>query len=263
MKVSLIIVTYNQPNALSLILKSIEHQTVLPDEVIIADDGSTSETAQLIASTKQSFPVPLLHVWHEDKGFRAATIRNRAVRKSTGDYLIFSDGDLFFHPQFIHDFKKSAKKDEALIGSRVFLSKRATLKRIQNNNYGAVFPLLSTEIETNRINSVRLPILNKLYKPLKYSSNLRGGLLGVWKNDLERVNGWNEEFLGWGLEDTELVARLFNSGLLLRKIKFQAITYHLWHKTQSREQLSKNKQKLEKAISDKTVKCIKGLAALQ
>ena len=263
MKISLIIVTYNRPDALSIVLNSIDKQIVLPNEVIIADDGSTSETKQLIAKFQQNFPVPLLHVWHEDKGFRAAATRNLAVKKCSGDYLIFSDGDLFFHPQFITDCKKNGRKDEALIGSRVFLSERATQKRIQNNNYGAVFPLLSTEIETNRINSVRLPILNKLYKPLKYSSNLRGGLLGVWKNDLERVNGWNEEFSGWGLEDTELVARLFNSGLLLRKIKFQAITYHLWHKTQSREQLSKNKQKLEKAISDKTVKCIKGLTVLQ
>ncbi|MGM0621573.1 MAG: glycosyltransferase, partial [Bacteroidota bacterium] len=162
MKISLIIVTYNRPDALSLILKSIEQQTVLPDDVIIADDGSTHKTEQLITNTKQSFPVPLLHVWQKDKGFRAAAIRNRAVRKSTGDYLIFSDGDLFFHPQFIYDFKKNARKNEALIGSRVFLSKRATQKRIQNNNYHPVFPLISNEVETNRINSVRLPLLNKL-----------------------------------------------------------------------------------------------------
>lgn len=263
MKISLIIVTYNRPDALSIILKSIEKQAVLPNEIIIADDGSTRETKQLIAKFQQNFPVPLLHVWHEDKGFRAAAVRNRAVIKSSGDYLFFSDGDLFFHPKFIFDFKKNAKKGEALIGSRIFLSESASQKRIQNKNCDAVFPLFSTEIETNRINSVRLPLLNNLHKPLRYSSNLRGGLLGVWKKDLERVNGWNEEFSGWGLEDTELVARLFNSGLMLRKIKFQAITYHLWHKTQNREQLSKNKKILDKTISEKTVKCTKGLTVLK
>ncbi len=259
MKISLIIVTYNRPGALSLILKSIEKQAVLPNEVIIADDGSGKETQDLIQKFKIKFPVPLLHVWHEDKGFRAAAIRNRAIEASSGDYLIFSDGDLFFHPCFIRDFKRNARKGEALIGSRVFLKQEASIKRISNQNYNPIFSFFSTEIETNRLNSVRFPLINKLLKPLNYSSKLRGGLLGVWRKDIVAVNGWNEEFTGWGLEDTELVARLFNSGIVFRKIKFQAITYHLWHEIQSREKVSNNQKLLYKTVLEKVSWCKKGL----
>lgn len=259
MKISLIIVTYNRPDALSLILKSIEKQAVLPDEVIIADDGSGKETQETIHKFQKNYPVPLLHVWHEDKGFRAAAIRNSAIKASSGDYLIFSDGDLFFHPCFIRDFKRNARKEEALIGSRVFLKHKATIKRISNQNCKLVFPLISSEIETNRLNAVRFPLINKFFKPLNYSSKLRGGLLGVWRKNILTVNGWNEEFTGWGLEDTELVARLFNSGVIFRKIKFQAITYHLWHEIQSREKVINNQKLLDKTVQEKLSWCKKGL----
>ncbi len=259
MKISLIIVTYNRPGALSLILKSIEKQTILPDEVIIADDGSANETQKLITEFQRDFPIPLLHVWHEDQGFRAAAIRNKAIKFSSGDYLIFSDGDLFFHPCFISDFKRNSKKEEALIGSRTFLKHAASIKRISDQNSKPVFPLLSSEIGTNRLNAVRFPLINKFFKPLKYSPNLRGGLLGVWRKDIRTVNGWNEEFSGWGLEDTELVARLFNHGVIFKKIKFQAITYHLWHEIQCREQVSRNQKLLDRTVTEKLCWCDKGL----
>jgi len=259
MKISLIIVTYNRPGALSLILKSIEKQAVLPHEVIIADDGSGKETQDSIQKFKIKLSVPLLHVWHEDKGFRAAAIRNRAIEASSGDYLIFSDGDLFFHPCFIRDFKRNARKGEALIGSRVFLKQEASIKRISNQNCKSVFPLISTEIETNRLNAVRFSLVNKFFKSLNYSSKLRGGLLGVWRKDIVAVNGWNEEFTGWGLENTELVARLFNSGIIFRKIKFQAINYHLWHEFQCREKVSINQKLLDKTVQEKLNWCKKGL----
>lgn len=259
MKISLIIVTYNRPGALSLILKSIEKQIILPDEVIIADDGSGSETRELMQKFQKNFPIHVLHVWHEDKGFRAAAIRNKAIKASSGDYLIFSDGDLFFHPCFIHDFKKNAKNGEALIGSRTFLTHAASIKRISEQNCKPAFPLLSAEIETNRLNAVRFPLINMFFKPLKYSLKLRGGLLGVWRKDILAVNGWNEEFSGWGLEDTELVARLFNNGVILKKIKFQAVTYHLWHEIQSREKVSGNQKLLDRAVTEKLCWCGKGL----
>ncbi|RIH63589.1 glycosyltransferase [Mariniphaga sediminis] len=261
MKVSLIIVTYNRPAALAIILKSVVNQSVYPDEIIIADDGSTKETQQLIESFQQKFPVPLLQVWHEDKGFRAAAIRNKAVKKSSGEYLIFSDGDLFFHPRFIEDFRRNIRKGEALIGSRVFLSESATKRRTRTKKKRFAVPFFSPEIENNRLNAVRLPFLNTLLKPLHFSSNLRGGLLGTWKKDVMAVNGWNEDFSGWGLEDTELVARLFNGGVTFRKIKFQAITYHLWHRVQSREQVLINQQLLEKTITGKFIKCKNGLTS--
>ena len=259
MKISLIIVTYNRAGALSLILKSIEKQAVLPDEVIITDDGSGKETKETIHNFQQNFPVPLLHVWHEDKGFGAAAIRNRAIKASSGEYLIFSDGVLFFHPCFIRDFEKNARNGEALIGSRVFLTQALTVKRIANENCYSIIPVISSEIETNRLNAVRFSLANRIFKPLNYSTKLRGGLLGVWRKDILAVNGWNEKFTGWVLEDTELVARLFNSGVIFRKIKFQAITYHLWQEIQSREQVPDNQKLLDKTVQKKLSWCKIGL----
>jgi glycosyltransferase involved in cell wall biosynthesis len=263
MKLSLIILTYNQPGALALILKSIALQTVLPDEVLIADDGSGDETRILIRTWQEHFPVPLLHVWHEDRGCRASAIRNQAIKKSTGDFLIFSDGDLFFHPRFIEDFRKNISDKTALIGSRVFLTKSASRRRISKNRIRPVFPFLSPEIELNRLNSIRFPLLNHWLKPVQFSVRLRGGLSGVWRKDLEAVNGWNEEFTGWGLEDTEFVARLFHAGISFKKIKFQAITFHLWHEQQTRDLLPQNQLLMEETITGKWVQCRKGLVSLK
>jgi glycosyltransferase involved in cell wall biosynthesis len=258
MKISLIIVTWNRPKALSLILKSIEKQKVLPDEVIIADDGSGKDTEQTILNFQKSFPVPLLHVWQEDRGFRAAAIRNRAIKFSSGDYLIFSDGDLFFHPEFIRDFKRNAKPGEALIGSRVFLKEQASKQRILKQNCKPVFPLVSSEIGTNRLNTIRFPLIYKFLQPLNYSPKLRGGLLGVSRKNILAVNGWNEKFTGWGLEDTELVARLFNNGVVFRKIKFQAVAYHLWHRVLSREQVKQNQKLLDITVQKNLTWCNNG-----
>jgi len=259
MNLSLIILTYNQPEALALILKSAEQQSIWPDEVIIADDGSGKETRNLVKSWQKKFPVPLHHVWHKDKGYRITAIRNLAVKKSAGEFLIFSDGDLFFHPRFIEDFKRNMKKGKALIGSRVFLTQSATRLRLRDERIDPVYPLFSEEIEANRLNSIRLPFVNRLLKTLKFSANIRGGLSGIWRKDLESINGWNEEFEGWGLEDTEFIARLFHSGVSIRKIKFQALTYHLWHMKQTQKQASQNQKLLRNTIDNKLIRCKKGL----
>ena len=103
MKLTLIITTYNWPESLLLVLKSIEFQTILPDEVIIADDGSTRETYDLINNFKKKSNLKILHSWQEDIGFRAARSRNNAIHISSGEYIVLIDGDSVLHPQFIKD----------------------------------------------------------------------------------------------------------------------------------------------------------------
>lgn len=262
MKITLIILTYNRPDALAVVLQSIEKQSELPFEVIIADDGSAEETHQLIKKMSAGFPVPLLHAWHPDEGFRIARIRNAAIKISSGEYFIFSDGDLILHPRFIEDFRKNATAGEALIGSRVFLNSEVTNRILKTGNADFGNPFFTSVFEKNRMNAFRIPILSSLFQPVKYSVKLRGGLLGVWKNDLIEVNGWNEDFEGWGLEDSELLVRLHHTGVLFRKMKFRAITYHLWHETEKRERLSANRELLENSIKNKLEKCKNGLIRL-
>lgn len=259
MLISAIIVTYNRPDALTAILESILRQKELPGEVVIADDGSGPETAAVINRFRASFPVALKHVWHEDRGFRGSAIRNRAVRESSGDYLVFSDGDLLFHSCFFADYRRMAAPGKASIGSRVFLSPAMTV-RIMKEGPSGLPGFFSPGIAQNRVNALRIPLIAPRLPAPRFSERLRGGLLGVFRKELEAVNGWNEEFSGWGLEDTELVARLFFNGTRLRKLKFSALSYHLWHPEGGRSMLETNRRLLRQTVENNATWCPRGLS---
>jgi glycosyltransferase involved in cell wall biosynthesis len=259
MQISLIILTFNRPDALGLVLKSLMNQKVIPDEVIIADDGSGPETRELISRWQARSPFRLDHVWHEDQGYRIANIRNKATIECTGDYLIYSDGDLLLHPDFIHDFKKFSAPKTAWIGSRVFLSREATERLLSGDKAPFTWSLFSPAVTANRLNGLRAPSVSSFFPPVQNTMKMRGGLLGVWKEDLLAVNGWNEEFSGWGMEDTELVTRLFYSGVTIRKLKFAGITWHLWHPVSDRKFLDKNKEILENTMQNRLKTCVNGI----
>ena len=123
MKLSLVITTYNWPEALSLVIESIKNQTILPDEVIIADDGSTQETKDLITSFNKGSDINIIHAWQEDIGYRAARSRNNGILKASGDYIVMIDGDMILHANFIQDHISSAEHGYFVQGSRVILSK--------------------------------------------------------------------------------------------------------------------------------------------
>lgn len=125
-RVSLIVSTYNRPDALRVCLDSVKHQTILPYEVIIGDDGSRSETADTIKEISRNFPVPIKHVWHEDNGFQLAMMRNKSVAASSGDYIIEVDGDVFLHPKFIEDHLREAAPGIYVKGGRTNLGKELT-----------------------------------------------------------------------------------------------------------------------------------------
>ncbi|MES2430399.1 MAG: glycosyltransferase family 2 protein [Bacteroidota bacterium] len=255
--ISLIISTYNRPDALELILLSVLKQTVLPHEVIIADDGSRQETQQLIEQYKASFPLPLVHVWHEDAGFRLSVIKNKAVAKATSDYVIFIDGDLVIHRNFIEDYSKNIKPNSILVASRVFLSEGYTKELLSDKNASVI--INNKTVEKNKIASYRIPWLHHLIKGSQTYKGARGGLMGVFKSDFVKVNGFDESFTGWGREDSDLYVRLLNTGVKRFNIKFAAITYHLWHKEISRDKLSLNDRLLEESIKQKRTWCPNGI----
>ena len=110
MTVSLIISTYNWPRALYLCLDSVMQQTVMPTEILIADDGSGISTRDVVKHFENISPVPVHHIWHEDRGFRLAAIRNKAIAASSGEYVIQIDGDLILHRNYIQDHILSNRK---------------------------------------------------------------------------------------------------------------------------------------------------------
>lgn len=230
MKVSLIISTYNRPDALRVCLDSVFKQHTLPYEIIIGDDGSRQETAELIEEMRKISPVPIVHVWHEDKGFRLAMMRNKAVAKTKGDYIIEIDGDIFLHPYFITDHLREARRGCYVKGGRTNLGKKLT-DEICKSGKAPKIKWYSKGIETKAENAIRCAWISHLIAPYyrRHKSVALGCNMSFFKDDYIRVNGYDEFFEGWGGEDWDFGCRLNMLGLKKRYLKFSGIVYHLWH----------------------------------
>ena len=258
---SLIISTYNWPSALNLVLKSVFNQSIQPTEVIIADDGSATETKNIIDSFKEKSKTPIMHVWHEDNGFRLSEIRNKAILKSSFDYIIQIDGDTILNKHFIKDHLSSCKKGTFISASRVLLDSTKS-KNILSQGFKNISPV-SFGIK-NRINAIRFPLISIFIKPNntqidKLIYKVRGCNMSFWRSDLIEINGYNENIKGWGREDSELALRLLKKGISLKKIKFSAIQYHLYHKEVPRDKISRNEFLLNKTLLESGFKTVNGI----
>ena len=180
-KCTLVAPTYNWPEALELLLLSVLNQTILPNEVIIADDGSLSETKKLIESFQEKFPIPLIHIWHEDSGNQKPKIMNKAIAKSKYEYVIEIDGDIIMNKNFIKDHLSFAKKGFYLFGSRVNIQEK-NLKNIFNKKR-IEFNFFSKGIK-KRFRTLHIPVFMKLAKIVNQrSSKLRGCNMSFWRSD--------------------------------------------------------------------------------
>lgn len=254
---TLIISTYNREDALELTLLGVLNQSSMPDEVIIADDGSRASTKDLIDRYREKFPIPLRHCWHEDLGFRLSTIRNKAIAMAKGEYIIMIDGDIIMHRHFIRSHKKAASTNQFIQGSRVLLQPKLTQCALEGKQVD--FSFFQRGIR-NRLNTIHSSLLSKLVS--FYSSKpdrIRGANLSFWKSDVLRVNGFNEDFIGWGREDSEFAVRMKNLGVSRMHLKFMGFGYHLFHKESPRDSLKKNDQILERAISQQLTRCENGI----
>ncbi len=258
MKVSLIITTYNNPTALQKVAESVLRQTRYPDEVLIADDGSGKDTASVVNNFAQKAPFPVIHVWQEDRGFRAAKIRNKAIGKSSGDYLILLDGDCVMNRHFVADHAGLAEAGCFIQGKRIHVNKRAVASFLPGDA-GSPLALLRMALTggiSNAHHLIRLPYYrgfkNRKLKGIK-SCNM-----SFFKDDILAVNGFNEDFEGWGNEDSELACRFFKFGLLKKVHPFMVVCFHLWHPT-NKIVTHCNKMLLSTAVSSKGYFCNNGL----
>jgi glycosyltransferase involved in cell wall biosynthesis len=254
--VGVIISTYNSPHYLKRVLEGYLFQRCAPDELIVADDGSTQETAEVVEQFRQRAPFPVLHVWHEDAGFRLSKIRNEAIKASSAHYLIFSDGDCLPHPEFVGDHRQAAQQGCFVAGKRMLLSERVSA---EFSPYGGLANLLK-EVVSGDISGwhhlLRLPCISWKGQRLR---GIKGCNLAFFKADLEQVNGFNESFVGWGREDSELVVRLFRLGRSRKDLPFAAALYHLWHRVNSRESLPENDAILQAAMDSPAFSCTHGI----
>ena len=255
-KCSLIISTYNWHQALDLCLQSVLGQKHLPNEVIIADDGSGSETRRLIEKYQKDFPVPLIHVWHEDAGFRKTIVLNMAIARSAYEYIIQVDGDVIIEKHFIADHLSSAEPKTFIRGTRAMLTPEKTTQLL---NAGiARISFFSSGIK-HRNNALRLIGIKAVGARKVMSSNsVRGSNLSFWKADFITVNGYNNDLTGWGHEDEELAARFINAGIIKKIVKLCAVQYHLYHPVSSKVNEPIQRQAVDKVKDEKTIYCANG-----
>ncbi|MDB2368820.1 glycosyltransferase family 2 protein [Flavobacteriales bacterium] len=257
MTCTLIIATYNWPQALELVLISVSKQTIIPDEIVIADDGSTKETLDVIKKVKKKLNLPIKHVWQEDQGFRKTKILNKSFAIAKGEYIVQVDGDIVLHKKFVEDHLGNARPNVFLHGSRSFLNNRLSQKSIHEKITS--FNFFEKGL-TNRWNAIYFKPLAMFARPNKSLKKTRGCNFSCFKKDFLLVNGYNEDMIGWGKEDTELSARLINNNILKKQLKNCALSYHLEHQTFERKGLNKNIKILENTILKKEKYCENGVA---
>lgn len=264
--ISVIVTTYNWPEALNASLQSLLSQEDQNFEILVADDGSTDATAELIRNRYANNSIPVKHIHHEDQGFRAGTIRNKAVACSQGSYLIFIDGDCVVFPNFIKAHRRLATKGYFVPGNRMLLTKNFTQKvlneRVSLHNQSVTY-FISRWI-TGNINRItplmRLPMGPlRLIHPLRWQKAMTCNL-AMWKDDFIEVNGFDELFQGWGYEDSDLVIRLIHKGIKRKEGRFAVSVLHLWHRQNDQSQHDKNFQRLmERLHEQEFIRAEKGL----
>ncbi|MCZ7658454.1 MAG: glycosyltransferase family 2 protein [Xanthobacteraceae bacterium] len=267
--ISIIVATYNRPDALDAVLRGLSRQGDRGFEIVVADDGSGPATRQVAESWETRAGVPVRHVWHEDRGFRLAEIRNRAIAASRGEVCVFLDGDSIPRPGFVAAHRRLAEPGWFVAGNRVLLSQGLT-ERVLREGATPELWRLGDWIAARRAGDVnRLgPVLTLPLGPLRRLrarawEGARGGNLAIRRADLLRVDGFDAEFSGWGLEDSDVIVRLLRSGTRRKDGWFATGVVHLWHPEHDRARLAGNRARLDEVIGADRVRALRGISALE
>ena len=262
LKSSLIVTTYNWPEALRLTLLSIAGQSSIPSELIVADDGSGPETARVVKDVLGPSELRWRHVCHEHKGVRQSRIKNLAVSHSEYPYLIFVDQDTVLHPYFVADHLALAQEGVFLQGKRSLLPEDYTKRLVEDGNFRAPPPWLTGL--GNRKNTLRSPALGRLLaRPKQFHTALRGCNLSMFKSDFFKVDGFDEAYdQSWGREDSDFCYRLFHAGIRMKFLWFMALQYHLYHGSTANWDRARLDGELQKNLEQRRLKALKGFSQL-
>jgi glycosyltransferase involved in cell wall biosynthesis len=256
-RISLIITTYNWPAALDLVLKSVSRQRRLPDEVIVADDGSGAETAEVVASWSRRIKVPVHHIWQENKGFRAGRSRNRGIAAARGNYIIFIDGDMVLDEHFVADHASAMAPGYFIQGLRIATNAACTARMLARGSTS--FGVFTRGLRRPHL-ALRSPWLSaRLSRQEVRMGAIKSCNEGFWRADLVAVNGFNEAIKGWGPEDKECVARLVNLGVQGKHLRFAGLAAHLDHRTRAPGGDNPNDAILAATLASHSTRCDDGL----
>ncbi len=272
MRVSLIVTTYNRPDALRLVLRALAEQDDPDYEVIVADDGSGPETAAMLrdfaGASRARGLRRLVHAWHPDEGFRAAAARNMAVAASVGEYLVFLDGDCVPRPDFVARHRTLAERTRMVTGSRVLLSRELSAQALapgaQPLQHRGLAWWIGQRLRGGANKAMQLLRFGdgalRRYRTVKWR-RIKSCNLGMWRSDFERVDGFDERFVGWGHEDADLALRLARAGVGRKGGAFATEVFHLWHPENPRALESDNRRRVEERMASGLVVAERGLSA--
>ena len=275
MKISVIVPTYNRPKSLQLCLLSLAQQSMLPSEVLIADDGSTPDTRDMAENLRQSLHrvFPIKHVWQEDDGFRKPRIINETVRRASGDYLVFIDGDCMAHRHFIRSHAAASDQNAILSGKRVDIGQALTERLLRDDRmltsigFRLVYDALFGGANKSRKVEESVRITNKVLRLLLHRDRITDD--GVWgcnfslyKNLFVDINGCDEDFLDGSVEDNDIGIRVLNQGKRIRSMRNLSIVFHLWHPSswsfESRNHQF-NLQIIRRRVENRETRCVNGI----
>ncbi|MGN0029363.1 MAG: glycosyltransferase family 2 protein [Marinilabiliaceae bacterium] len=255
MTIGVIISTYNNPAWLAKTLFGYTRQTVRPDEVVIADDGSTDDTRALIDSYRDRLPIK--HVWHEDRGFQKSEILNKAIKAATADYLIFTDQDCVPRADFVATHKALAREGRYLSGGYFKLT-RPVSESLTDEDIASGRAFSANWLRQNGQPfsfKMRKLVCGKIWAAVMNhitprAATFNGCNSSCWRKDAVAVNGFNE-LMHYGGQDREFGLRLKNSGVKPTQTAYSAIVVHLDH---SRPYKTKETMEANRRIMEETIK---------
>ena len=257
--ITVLLATYNWPQALELTLQSLRTQTDLDFEIVIVDDGSAEETSRVIVEFQKDFPVPICHVWQEDIGFRKSKILNQGIAQAQGNYLVFLDGDCITQPDFIARHRALSRPGHFITGSRILLGQQLTKQLCDARVWNfARFKRSSLRNrfkgQLNKIAAIFIKVPDnrwRIYSKFVWR-RIKGCNMACWKSDAQAIGGFDEELIGWGHEDADFVFRLQEHKKIRRKSgSFSTEILHLWHPMGDRSQAEKNAKTVRAKIMAK------------
>ena len=254
MKISVVTTIYNRPEHLRLLVAALAAQTRVPDELVVADDGSDAATVAALAKFLPAGGIPARVVRQEKDGYRLAAARNLAIRAATGDYLLFLDCDVVPLPDAVAVHERQAAPRRLLAGHRALLDEAATKALF------AAVPAPAEadwelawrsadmrELETAARLFARHAALRRWHLARPHKPKLIGCHFSLFREDVERVNGFDENFVGWGYEDDDFARRLYRSGVEPRSAIAAARAVHLWHPTLAPQALQRHRDRPNRA----------------
>lgn len=231
-RVSLVVSTYEKPRELALSLRSAGEAARKLDgelELLVADDGSGPGTREIVHAFARSAPFAVKHVYQRDEGFRLAAIRNRAIRLCSGEVVVFLDGDSLLHPDALRLHAMRCRPRRAHSGHRIQMGEQETARLLEGElEWSALVRRVAARDRPRRYLTFTKNLVYRATR-LKVRPKLIGGNCAVHRSDLEAVNGFDERFVGWGLEDDDLLRRLKRHGVRVADGSLDCLVVHLHH----------------------------------